>query len=376
MAEVKKEAAVVSLKLLIDDSKNRVVAAEAKKDLVDILFGFLALPMATVIRLTATSGATIGYNCKNLGINIDDSGSEITYACSAGRYCSSYYSQYPNLSCVLCRQGTTTIERRSGGYYEGGFLQGGVVFIISDDLRIRPASPAVLSQLLPADLITLSEAKQFREMSVDVSKDEVLGLLAHSMFSESSLSDFFLGNKGGALSHQKKVGSKLSPSIATAVQTTPEQNPPSTTTLNLKVTTKKSTNKILFAEATDEFFDFLCSFLTTPLGSMAHVLDGHSGFICIDNLYLSVLELEDKWFLSGLKSTLQNPKIAPYHNCKKQPLKLEERVANAYLLKPRGINNFALQPSVFMVPDDLEVKPLSLLTSFNLMREVVEFWKN
>ncbi|KAI8539921.1 hypothetical protein RHMOL_Rhmol09G0220600 [Rhododendron molle] len=48
MASSSKE---VTLKLLIDTKKNRVLFAEAGKDFVDFLFTLLSLPVGTVVRL-------------------------------------------------------------------------------------------------------------------------------------------------------------------------------------------------------------------------------------------------------------------------------------------------------------------------------------
>lgn len=44
--------------------------------------------------------------------------------------------------------------------------------------------------------------------------------------------------------------------------------------MNLKVLLHKATNKFVFAEATDEFLEFLFSFLTIPLGGVESLLGG------------------------------------------------------------------------------------------------------
>lgn len=56
----------------------------------------------------------------------------------------------------------------------------------------------------------------------------------------------------------------------------------------LKVSLQKSTNKFLFAEATDEFIEVLVSFLVVPIGAVEFLLGGDTGFIGLDNLYRSV----------------------------------------------------------------------------------------
>lgn len=56
------------------------------------------------------------------------------------------------------------------------------------------------------------------------------------------------------------------------------------TKLELKLTVRKSTNKVLCAEAGNDFIDFLFNFLTILIGSIEDVLKGNSGLGCIDNL--------------------------------------------------------------------------------------------
>nr|GMD82906.1 uncharacterized protein LOC109182299 [Ipomoea batatas] len=389
-----KQEPKVSLKLLIDEKTNRLVGAEAHKDLVDILFSFLTLPMATVIRVTKS--VTIGcmnnlYHsiqnigaenwhtvhcktmvlnprnplanyCKKLKMNVDDSGSEKKYGCSHG--CKSF-SMYQNVKCY-CSNGWTTKEMKSDDSgtvmncsYEGVFLQKGwIVFLISDDLQIRPASPNVLDQLLSG--LGLSEMNQIKEIPVEVSKEQVICLLARSLVSKSPLSDVFLPNHG-----------------ATSIHANPDRILPSSTdkktrSVNLNVKVNKHTNDIMFAEATNEFFDFLCSFLTIPIGTMISVLGGNSGIGCIDNLYGSLAELDVKWFGSAdVKSDILLPGIATHHNCTMQPLNLVEREGVYNMVNPKNhyCSNFCVEPSVFIVSRDLEVKSLSFASSFGVLRD-------
>ncbi|CAH9081941.1 unnamed protein product [Cuscuta epithymum] len=216
MVAVKKEPVVVPLKLLIDEKNNRVLAAEANKDFVEILFSFLTFPMGTIIRLITsakdepTASVTIGcmnklytgiqnlsseywqteycknmllnprnhlaQYCKKLKINIDDSGSELSYACNY-QGCP-YHSMYRNVRC-LCGRGMTTQEKpsvdsSSSSNQGAAFLTGGIEFLISDDLQVRPASPAVFAELIPDLGSGDCSAMPIREMHLDVSKAQVI----------------------------------------------------------------------------------------------------------------------------------------------------------------------------------------------------------
>ncbi|XP_031103740.1 uncharacterized protein LOC116007254 [Ipomoea triloba] len=391
----------LSLKLLIDEKSNRVVAAEAHKEFVEILFSFLTLPMGTIVRATSSAETEdpvtigcmnnlyrgieklsnenwetekckrmvlhprnpLGFFCQKLKVNIDDSWSNTKYKCSR----CACLSWHPNLSCK-CRQ--KTILKITGEVKnEGAFLgKGRTMFIISDDLQIRPACPIVLAQLLSN--LGLSEIDGIREMLVEVSKEQVICLLARSLVSESPLTDVFLPNPNPNQGALLSMPERKLPKTERTLQTT-EQNEAPTPTLNLQVTLNKSTNKLLFAKATNEFFDFLCTFLTIPLGSIIHVFKGKLGLGgCIYNLYNSVEELEDKWICSSVKSAILNPWIAQYHNCKKQPLKLNELIESKYLVDPRPNKNFAGEPSLFIVFDNLDVKPLSSASSSLILREL------
>nr|GMD40123.1 uncharacterized protein LOC109182299 [Ipomoea batatas]GMD40124.1 uncharacterized protein LOC109182299 [Ipomoea batatas] len=370
-----KQESKVSLKLLIDEKTNRLVVAEAQKDFVDILFSFLTLPMATIIRYIAKPYMVLNPRnplanyCKKLKMNVDDSGSEKKYGCSHG---CKFFSMYQNVKCY-CSNGWTTKEMNSDDSgsvmncsYQGAFLlKGWIAFLISDDLQIRPASPNVLAQLLSGPC--LSEMNQIKEIPVEVSKEQVICLLARSFVSKCPLSDVFLPNYDATTIHAKPERI-LSSSIG-VVQTT-DQN---TSTLNLNASVNKHTNEILFAEATNEFFDFLCSFLTIPIGTMISVLGGNSGLGCIDKLYGSLAELDVKWFGSAsVKSDILVPGVATHHNCRPQPLNLIERERENYMLNPkiyRYYSSFCVEPSVFIVSRDLEVKPVSFASSFVVLRD-------
>lgn len=84
----------------------------------------------------------------------------------------------------------------------------------------------------------------------------------------------------------------------------------------VKIQIRKSNRKILFAEAEEEFVDFLFSFLTFPLGRVLHMLEGFSSVSCIDKLYRSMNELSSDRYLTsqGIKEKLANPPCAPQFN--------------------------------------------------------------
>ncbi|CAA3027948.1 Hypothetical predicted protein [Olea europaea subsp. europaea] len=164
----------IPLKLLVDDKKTRVLAAEASSDFVDLL-SFLTLPLGTVVRVTDSQLGSIGcmnnlYQSiqqlstdifsteasksillnprnphadvfKNRKLNIDDSSNGKYYLCPK---CAKR-SHYPNARC--CR-GLANIEKFKEFRHADGFVKSGMMFVITDDLRVLPASPSSLLQLL------------------------------------------------------------------------------------------------------------------------------------------------------------------------------------------------------------------------------------
>ena len=99
----------------------------------------------------------------------------------------------------------------------------------------------------------------------------------------------------------------------------------------LKVIVRKSEKKkILYAEAKEDFVDFLFSFLTAPLGSILKLLDGNSSLGCMDNLYKSVKDLNSSWFIRPSGTPLLDPRVAPQFGFRRQPMQLFEEETPSY----------------------------------------------
>ncbi|XP_028070553.1 uncharacterized protein LOC114273011 [Camellia sinensis] len=147
--------ATVSLRILVDEDKKRVVCAETSNDFIDILFGFLTLPMGTIVRLIRKHRSELGcisnlYQsienlntsnfwtnackdmllyprtpleafCKNLKVNVNDTKTTKYFTCS-------------DLSCIL--------KKRLLSNY------GSSTYIVSDDLRVMASTPGLLLNCL------------------------------------------------------------------------------------------------------------------------------------------------------------------------------------------------------------------------------------
>lgn len=93
--------------------------------------------------------------------------------------------------------------------------------------------------------------------------------------------------------------------------------------MDVKLIRSKSQKKIVFAEASENFVDFMFSFLTIPLGSIVKLLDGNTFVGCVDNLYKSVESLDSSWCTDS-RSMLLNPGLAPQFGCPNQPLNISD----------------------------------------------------
>jgi len=215
---------------------------------------------------------------------------------------------------------------------------------------------------------------------------QVICLLARSFISKTPLSDVFLPK-------QKQKRARVDTKMMSEFGNLSSENGTSNNTkkLELKLTVRKSTNKVLCAEAGNDFIDFLFNFLTIPIGSIEDVLKGNSGLGCIDNFYKSVEAVDLKWFNTpsnrnsythekNVKTILLKPGVAPHHKSEYQLLQISERrseihslydirqyVRGAYVEK---FEKFTKEPSLFYIMDNLEVRPLSSSSTICLLQEL------
>ncbi|KAL2337517.1 hypothetical protein Fmac_011963 [Flemingia macrophylla] len=433
------------LKLLVDKERNRVVVAEAGGDLVDIFFSFLTLPLGTITRLVSkkqvqdeaeeigcinnlyhsveSSGAEVFWNhickrmllcprnpcealCQKLKVNVDDSEPMKYFMCSnkCRRGGNWFLSTFAGASCS-CGRLMDKEMKLHGDTSEGTcedcvFVKGNTMYLIFDDLRVQQSSPGNSVQQLVQ--LGYRNLHRLTETSLNVGLKEILDLLKQALISKSPLSDVFLGN--GA---SKRVCT-FSPKSRPENQGWQFNN---SSSINLKVTVRKSKKTILYAEAEGDFVDFLLSFLTTPLGYVLELLDGNFSLGCMNNLYKSVKDLNLSWFTNPLSTPLLNLQVAPQFGCNRQPIQLYEKYTPCYwygtgvlknnicyvigngviskdqsliqhpvamkLFEPRSPDGtressvgFVRRPSLFVVWDDLQVTPLANTSSISFLQKL------
>ncbi|XP_039037389.1 uncharacterized protein LOC120174689 [Hibiscus syriacus] len=230
----------VSLKLMIDPKSNRLLFAEAGKDFVDFLFYIMSLPIGTVVRLLGKQ-ATVGCigniysSIENLGDShflsapkkdmllkpmltnyaanvafllpsIQSSTHTNLYKCGSRRCMSvtikcfsccperfSNNSTHGSMCQKLTFVNLTNGALYSGGDADGGFVKGGVVYMIMDDLTVTSMSGTTIITLL--NEFNVKDVSDLEEKVIAVGVNEGVELLRASMQTKTALSSVFLVKK-------------------------------------------------------------------------------------------------------------------------------------------------------------------------------------
>ncbi|TKY65912.1 tyrosine/DOPA decarboxylase [Spatholobus suberectus] len=392
----------LSLKLVVNKERNEVLFAEAGKDFVDVLFSFLTLPLGTVARLVRKESnmqpieigslsslyqsvenldkeclCTDTYKemllqprnsmeayCKSLKINIDDTEPTEYFVCD--NLCDCPYNGQVLISTLKnkrCRCGgmlAKQISPDSSDVFDG-FVKSDGSFMITDDLKVVPNSLETFFYLLKN--CGIKNKSSVIEMTVTVTKNQVMDLFKSCLFSKTTLTDLFIEK-------QLFIGSFKRINF-----------PPCGFDANIsckiivKIMQRKSNGKILFAQGKKDFADFLFNFLTIPLGGVVHLMEGYSSIGSFEGLHKSVVDLdEDYWATKEVKNKLVDALLAP------QFKQLYSRSGTCTAVKfvdpisetSENSKGYAKGPTMYIATDDLVVMPmssvyvLSLLNSMNI----------
>ncbi|XP_047940832.1 uncharacterized protein LOC125188129 [Salvia hispanica] len=329
----------LSLKYLTNKEKTKVLFAEANIDFVNVLLSFLTLPLGKIVKILnhyeaadeigSLNGLYKGLSdldishfsvpgrkdmlldprssfraeCSKLKIDITYCYPEEYFVCQDEK-CKllvsnniSLYSDVAKCGCGKPLNREIEDENSSDDCLEcGPFVVNPLdSFIISDDLCVAPVTTGIIQTL--NDLgIAYAQGGEF--MTLNLGTDEIMDLLKFSLTSTTPLTDVIL----------KRTSAKRQPEISFTGNWKVDAH---SRKIPLKLCVQKSTNKCLFAQATDEFVELLFSFLTVPLGGVEYLLGGKIGIKNIDNLYSSISTgIHDEYFTSSdVKNRLINPKL-------------------------------------------------------------------
>ncbi|RHN46346.1 hypothetical protein MtrunA17_Chr7g0241261 [Medicago truncatula] len=388
----------VTLRVLVDKEKNKVLLAEAGKDFVDALFSFLTFPLGTIARLVAEESnieaVKFGslsslyqsvkdldpqylwsHTCKEMLLKPRNSmqpycwklklNINTTEPLNCYFFCEDNSCKIENRTCVSLFRNQTCIcgklfkkeKLMKYSIREPGFVKETSTFIVSDDLYVMPNEVGTSLDLL-------------QKLGVNNIDAIVVDLLKLSLVSKTPLTNFIF---------TKQQLTNLDPRNRLEFWVGEEDEPSDDNNAEMvvKVFRRKSNEQILFVEAQEDFADFVFSFLTFPLGSVIHMFGGFSFLRCIDNLYRSMVDMSPDRCLKSeqLKFELTSPFIADQYGLKNQILRLPYHVRNFRLYKfvdPKSpiSGGFSRGPLTFMVTDDLVVTPMSSISGVSYLERM------
>ncbi|KAL7086714.1 hypothetical protein ACP275_13G017400 [Erythranthe tilingii] len=400
------KAAKFTLKVMVNRHNTKVLFAEVDSDFADVLLSFLAMPLGKIVRILkkhygeyvnigslttlcdglsnldsvhfCTDGckemllnprSTFERDCRKLKLDIHETELTKYFVCEDLSNSHPYISIYRDTTRCKC----------------GSFL-------ISDDLRMLPNVSVSIIQDLTNLGITDTDGAEL--MNVTFGFNEIMDLLKGSLLSQTPLTDIILKKRKNIGSttkeHEAETELRNNKIEKEAVVSKSEKK------MKLKVMVQRSTNKLLFAQARDDFVEFLFGLLTVPLGGVLDcVLGVHSnGLKSIANLYTSLAELIEGMYMvtSAKKERLMKPLLLGGCMSKNQILPVSEEhhhtlsysqegnpkkewvsynSGNVYSgLYAKGQRDYIKGTTMFMVSDDLTVKPLSMISTLSKLKEM------
>ncbi|XP_059648242.1 uncharacterized protein LOC132294414 [Cornus florida] len=410
----------LSLKVLVDEEKNRVVFAESDNDFVDVLFSFMTMPVGNIIRLTHEQASKWESGCLN---NLYESIENLEVKHLQSVQCKDMLLHPRSAAEIYCRNlKLDFVNCTTNGYYACGALKctfhpyqtaccrcgrcindqmvklgnplsvppvGGIFvkptsrFMITDDFQVLPLSTMTCLTLLTE--LGAEDGTTIKERCINLGKDEVLKLINCSLTSMAPFSETVF--KSPIIS---KTSSAIRRGECSPRSTNQSERAMKSTKRDAKITLKliinKSTNRALYVEAREDFVDLISSFLTIPLGYVFKEFPCLSLRGCLANVHKSIQDLDVEFLKSEeMKATLVNPKLAPglgYN--KRQFIPIEEALDPSwstvsslfrmdYYYHP-GVaitgERFMKGPSMFMVTDNLTITPLSPISGFSLINKL------
>ncbi|KAF7080985.1 hypothetical protein CFC21_084974 [Triticum aestivum] len=167
----------LTLKLQVNTRTNRVVCAEAEKDMADLLFSFGNIPLGAAGRLLGRGSM----------------GSFGNLSQSLGGLHASYIIDQDARDALLAPTGRGLLMLAGDGSSSsssGGFVRGAVTYTVMDDLTVTPMSVISLATILKNNKI--KDIGHLEERPVLVGPTEALELLKASLQSNTVLTDVFL----------------------------------------------------------------------------------------------------------------------------------------------------------------------------------------
>ncbi|XP_048557488.1 uncharacterized protein LOC125538256 [Triticum urartu] len=371
----------VAVKLFIDKAKRRVLFAESDKEFVDVLFSFLTLPLGTIVRLfdkqshvgcldklyksveclgeghfqakpckamlLAPVNAAAAY-CHRLQVKVDDSNP--VYHCKNAECHDPWYS---SASYAVCRCRNVVDDSK---------------FIITDDLQVSLASTRVMFSLM--DQFGIPGNGNIEEKVLQLNSAMMTRLLRRAMLTKQPLTGLYFNV---AIAPNGTYLCKLPENLL--AEQAAEATDPNFKAIKARLVQTKDNSSVLYAEVGQDFVDLAFGLLCIPVGTIMKTFSHLPQKGCMGNLYRSVAGSVKE----ECQGVLLTPKVAPFFGCSSNVLQVEELAgrrifARRYLeMNPRSHDDTGVRgyikgtPINFMVTNDLQIMPLSLTNTIQLL---------
>ncbi|XP_057793392.1 uncharacterized protein LOC131010014 [Salvia miltiorrhiza] len=309
----------LSLKVMINKQKSKVLFAEANSFVADALLGFLTLPLAKILRILIYHQIFYGNKAPVIG--------SLTFALLNLLVNRNYLSKNDDDKSLYMGSMSLAVE----------FWNLSINVYSKEDHVCSDSNCPHSGDTKTLNNLGISDIHGAEPKTLNLGFHDVVNLLKLSLISSTPLTDLVFKN-----SEINSISPKIEPIHIV------RGNINHAAKIILKVSLQKSTNKFLFGEAKVDFVEFLFSMLALPLAEAVRRLDGNIPFKNIDNLYTSVADFIDEEYFRDYdtKTSLTNPKIDRGY----------------FSLKSIVQTDGNHESKVFIVNDNLTVEPFSIAT--------------
>ncbi|KAL6535894.1 hypothetical protein OROHE_012738 [Orobanche hederae] len=240
----------------------------------------------------------------------------------------------PACSCGKILKTETEYRASSRAVGDGGdagvFCKKDVSFIIRDDMWVTPnVSGSILKTLGNLDITDINGTEL---LNVTLGYNEIIDLMKGMFVSRNPLTELILRKTQSDPDTPKSEPVIL---LHNEIEKVAASN---SKKMILRLMVQKSTNKLVFAQAEEDFVDFLFGLLVIPLAGVESLLSSNSSITSIDNLSKSIENINGHRYLKtkDTKTILLKPKLPYGYISPNQILPLTEasRVSSLYFMSP------------------------------------------
>ncbi|XP_037482386.1 uncharacterized protein LOC119361130 [Triticum dicoccoides] len=313
----------VGVKVFVDEEKSRVVFAESGREFVDVLFGFLMLPLGTVVRLLGKQSQAgcldelyksveglptrlfrteacktmllspinaAAKQCCQLKVRVDDTKHGEVYVCADTSCCAHAEGAFSSVRGAVCKCED-------------------VKFIVTDDFHVAPASTSLMLSIL--EKFEVQDLSSLEQRTLQLTSDKMISLLKRSLTSKNPLTGHYFDL---AIASDDSVTDMIPDNLH------PQQESDAEYTLNnvkIKVLQTMDNSYVLYAEGGADFVDLLLGLLSVsiPLGSIVKRYGKCTSNGCVDNLYSSICGFAEEFLRPGCQIFLLSPNLPPFFGC-------------------------------------------------------------